>query len=57
MCANFQPPPLEKLLAWGFAIAEDAQYKAEVFPGQVAPVVTSSGREEEEEEELTSQNF
>lgn len=42
MCANFQPPPLEKLLAWGFAIAEDAQYKAEVFPGQVAPVVTSA---------------
>ncbi|WP_043110230.1 SOS response-associated peptidase [Polycyclovorans algicola] len=42
MCANFQPPPLEKLLAWGFAIAEDAQYKAEVFPGQVAPIVTSA---------------
>ncbi len=42
MCANFQPPPLEKLLAWGFAIAEDAQYNAEVFPGQVAPVVTSA---------------
>lgn len=42
MCANFQPPPLEKLLAWGFAIAEDAKYNAEVFPGQVAPIVTSA---------------
>ena len=42
MCANFQPPPLETLLAWGFDIAEGAQYKPEVYPGQVAPILTSS---------------
>ncbi|WP_029891640.1 SOS response-associated peptidase [Polycyclovorans algicola] len=42
MCANFQPPPLETLLAWGFDIAEGAQYKSEVYPGQVAPILTSS---------------
>lgn len=42
MCANFQPPPLEKLLAWGFALAEGAHYKAEIYPGDVAPIVTSS---------------
>lgn len=41
MCANFQPPPLETLLAWGFEIAEGAQYKPEVYPGQVAPILTS----------------
>ena len=42
MCANFKPPPLETLLAWGFSIAEGAQYKPEVYPGQVAPIVTSA---------------
>ena len=42
MCANFQPPPLETLLAWGFDIAEGTQYKPEVYPGQVAPILKSS---------------
>lgn len=42
MCANFQPPPLETLLAWGFSIAEGAQYKPEVYPGQIAPITTSA---------------
>ena len=42
MCANFEPPPVEKLIAWGFAIAAGAQYKAEIFPGQVAPVITNA---------------
>ena len=42
MCANFEPPPVEKLIAWGFAIAAGAHYKSEVYPGQVAPVITSA---------------
>jgi putative SOS response-associated peptidase YedK len=42
MCANFQPPPLETLVAWGFDIAGGAQYKPEVYPGQVAPILTSN---------------
>ena len=42
MCANFEPPPVEKLIAWGFAIAAGAHYNSEVYPGQVAPVITSA---------------
>ena len=42
MCANFEPPPVEKLIAWGFAIVAGAHYKSEVYPGQVAPVITSA---------------
>lgn len=40
MCATFEPPPLERLRALGIAV-EDHAGKAQVFPQQLAPMVTS----------------
>lgn len=44
MCANYQPPTLETLMRWGFAISDRLQTSGiagDIYPLQAGPVLTS----------------